>query len=55
MGRLPGWMAPWKDLHEDPAGSILRLRYGYVGPCETDGVALQDGQKLSSKRRGTAI
>ena len=32
IGRLPGWIAQWKEQHEDPAGRIVRPRQLYVGP-----------------------
>ena len=31
IGRLPGWIAHWKEMHEDPAGRIHRPRQVYVG------------------------
>ena len=36
IGRLPGWIAQWKEQHEDATGKILRPRQIYVGPTETD-------------------
>ncbi len=36
IGRLPGWIAQWKELHEDPAFKIGRPRQIYTGPTETD-------------------
>ena len=36
IGRLPGWIAQWKELHEDPAFKIGRPRQIYTGPNETD-------------------
>jgi len=36
IGRLPGWIAQWKEGHEDPAGRIVRPRQIYVGPPKTD-------------------
>ncbi|PIQ97007.1 MAG: citrate (Si)-synthase [Nitrospinae bacterium CG11_big_fil_rev_8_21_14_0_20_56_8] len=32
MGRLPGWIAQWKELQEDKAFKIGRPRQLYVGP-----------------------
>ncbi len=40
MGRLPGWVAQWKEQHEDPGGRITRPRQLYVGPNETDYVPM---------------
>lgn len=36
IGRLPGWIAQWKEGHEDPTTRIFRPRQIYVGPTETD-------------------
>ncbi len=36
MGRLPGWIAQWKEQHDDPANRILRPRQVYTGPTKTD-------------------
>ncbi len=35
IGRLPGWIAQWKELHEDPAFKIGRPRQVYTGPTKT--------------------
>jgi citrate synthase len=35
IGRLPGWIAHWKEQHDDPATKIVRPRQIYVGPRET--------------------
>jgi citrate synthase len=32
IGRLPGWIAQWKEQHEDPTSRIVRPRQLYVGP-----------------------
>ncbi len=32
IGRLPGWIAQWKEQHDDPTAKILRPRQIYVGP-----------------------
>jgi citrate synthase len=34
LGRLPGWMAHWKELREDPKGRIMRPRQIYTGEKE---------------------
>jgi citrate synthase len=36
IGRLPGWIAQWKEQHEDPASRIFRPRQLYIGPAQTD-------------------
>jgi citrate synthase len=40
IGRLPGWIAQWKEQHTDPSGKILRPRQVYVGPPETNYVPI---------------
>ncbi len=32
IGRLPGWIAHWKEQHDDPTSKIARPRQIYVGP-----------------------
>lgn len=32
MGRLPGWIAQWKEMREDPDTRIYRPRQIYQGP-----------------------
>jgi citrate synthase len=34
LGRLPGWIAQWREMIEDPATKIGRPRQVYVGPTE---------------------
>lgn len=36
IGRLPGWIAQWKEMHDDPATRIARPRQIYTGPPKTD-------------------
>ena len=36
IGRLPGWIAQWKEQHDDPTTKILRPRQIYTGPNETN-------------------
>jgi citrate synthase len=40
IGRLPGWIAQWKEQHDDPTTKILRPRQIYTGPNETGYVPL---------------
>ncbi len=40
IGRLPGWLAHWKELREDEASRIYRPRQIYTGATERDYVAL---------------
>ena len=40
IGRLPGWIAQWREMIEDPATKIGRPRQIYTGPTERDYVSL---------------
>jgi citrate synthase len=40
MGRLPGWIAQWREMIEDPATKIGRPRQVYVGEPERDFVPM---------------
>jgi citrate synthase len=40
LGRLPGWIAHWKEQRENPAGRINRPRQIYTGPKERNFVPL---------------
>jgi citrate synthase len=33
LGRLPGWLAHWKEMHDDPTTKIGRPRQVYTGPA----------------------
>jgi citrate synthase len=41
LGRLPGWIAHWKEMIEDPGTKIGRPRQIYTGPHETHYVAIE--------------
>jgi len=41
IGRLPGWIAHWKEMIEDPATKIGRPRQVYVGAAARDYVSLE--------------
>jgi len=32
IGRMPGWIAQWKEQREQPGAKIARPRQIYVGP-----------------------
>ena len=34
IGRLPGWIAHWKEMHASPTKKICRPRQIYIGPTE---------------------
>ncbi len=40
IGRLPGWIAQWMEMHRDPAFKIGRPRQIYTGPTKTGYVPL---------------
>jgi citrate synthase len=41
IGRLPGWLAHWKEMHEDPSTKIGRPRQIYTGPINADYVPIE--------------
>jgi len=41
IGRLPGWIAQWKEQHDDPTTKILRPRQIYTGPTQTDYIPIE--------------
>ena len=41
IGRMPGWIAHWKEQHDEPGGRIARPRQVYVGPNETAYVPIE--------------
>ena len=36
IGRMPGWIAHWLEMRDDPDGRIHRPRQIYIGPTERD-------------------
>jgi len=42
MGRLPGWIAQWKELQEDEEFRISRPRQIYTGNTKRDYIPLAD-------------
>jgi citrate synthase len=41
IGRLPGWLAHWKEMHEDPSTKIGRPRQIYTGPVNAPYVPIE--------------
>jgi citrate synthase len=41
IGRLPGWIAQWKEQHDDPTSKILRPRQVYIGNTVQDYVPIE--------------
>lgn len=42
LGRLPGWIAQWKEMMEDPRQRISRPRQIYMGPTTTDFTSISE-------------
>jgi citrate synthase len=42
IGRLPGWIAQWKESLDDPNWKLCRPRQIYIGPPETDYVPIEN-------------
>ncbi len=42
IGRMPGWIAHWREKSADPAVKIARPRQLYLGPTETAYVPIED-------------
>jgi citrate synthase len=40
IGRLPGWIAQWKEQHDDPTTKIQRPRQIYIGAAQTSYVPM---------------
>lgn len=41
MGRLPGWIAHWKEMHQSPSKKICRPRQVYTGSNKREFVTLE--------------
>lgn len=41
IGRLPGWIAQWKEQHDDPTTKIQRPRQIYTGLQQTDFIPIE--------------
>ena len=42
IGRLPGWIAQWKESQDDPNWKLCRPRQIYTGPSETSYVPIEE-------------
>ncbi len=42
LGRLPGWIAHWKEMRDDPQNKIYRPRQIYTGATQRDFVPLEE-------------
>jgi citrate synthase len=41
IGRMPGWIAHWREQHGEADGRIARPRQVYTGPRETAYVPIE--------------
>jgi citrate synthase len=41
IGRLPGWIVPWREVHTNPDSRIDRPRQIYVGPTQRNYIPLE--------------
>jgi citrate synthase len=42
IGRMPGWIAQWREMMKDPATKIGRPRQVYTGPVQRDYRDIED-------------
>jgi citrate synthase len=42
IGRLPGWIAQWKESMDDPNWKLSRPRQIYIGPGKTAFVPIDE-------------
>ena len=50
IGRMPGWLANWREVASDEKGRIHRPRQIYQGPLKRDYVPLEDRDKTADDR-----
>ncbi len=48
IGRLPGWLAQWKESMEDPDSRLYRPRQLYIGPHERKYIPVEKRGKLTT-------
>ena len=46
LGRLPGWIAQWKEMIEDPKARISRPRQIYVGAPRRHFVPIEEREHV---------
>ena len=42
LGRLPGWIAHWKEMRDDPGAKIGRPRQVYIGPRKQKFIPIEE-------------
>ncbi|MCL2737105.1 MAG: citrate synthase [Propionibacteriaceae bacterium] len=55
IGRMPGWIANWKEMHDDPTGRIYRPRQVYTGPTEREWVNRFQRERGMTDSRGFKV
>jgi citrate synthase len=50
LGRLPGWIAQWKEMHDDPKTRISRPRQVYVGETRRRFVPIEQREEPAAVR-----
>ena len=55
LGRLPGWIAHWREMISDPENRIGRPRQLYVGPTERAYVAMTGALTRPPTRANAAL
>ena len=50
IGRLPGWIAQWKEQHDQPDMKIARPRQIYTGPTLTHYVPMAEREEVAAVR-----
>lgn len=50
IGRLPGWIAQWKEGMDDPKWKLGRPRQIYIGPTKMDYVPIEERKVDNSSR-----
>ncbi len=48
IGRLPGWIAHWVEMHKSPTSRICRPRQIYTGPAEREVTPMNERRHLES-------
>jgi citrate synthase len=49
LGRLPGWIAQWREMLKDPHNRINRPRQIYTGATERDYVRIEDRRAVEER------
>ncbi|MDR0284060.1 MAG: citrate synthase [Propionibacteriaceae bacterium] len=55
IGRMPGWIAHWKEVTADPAGRIYRPRQIYTGPARREWMNRFQREKGTTDSRGFTV